>query len=703
MTAFGGDALVLYHNVAYHACYGNGVQLTNMNFPYGEYIFLTDAQGAVSVLLALLRKIGVNTCDNALGIVHFTNQIFLIAASVLMYLIFRKLNLKIWICIVFSVLVVYLSPQMLRFDNHYGLAYPFLIPMLIYYSLEKASNAKVGFFDLVVYITLTFFTLNNPYLGFAAAGCALLFSLWYFLFYNYNWKKLKQIAIIPLFSIITSFIVLKILDPIYDRIIHQWGFGQFKSSLAGSFFPQGSYLNQIFKYAGINVNDVEFNAMQNLGLVVSVAFFVFGITLLVSRILKIETIKLSIEVKSLIFAGITMFLFGSFAHLLEDSLGFILMFKAIGRLSWPFYFSTSIMVVYLIDQFLLYQLNKKMVWIYSLYLLPLVWLSEINYYIKPKYREIHHENFFSKNSIKNFKDRVNAQEFKREKYQALLCIPNTQFWSDKFLSTNHWSTHFHAVMMSMTYQMPMANALISRPSTSQYMEGIQLLAHPLIAKENLTRFEADKKILLLLGSDHPPLTKGEQHMINSGNLVFNDPGFKLYEVDLKQLVSSLEIISARQKHQEGFVDKPLFYLGFDDVGNDQRFYGRGSRKLAKGSHFIGSFTYMGAKDTTLILSAWTLVDNKKFGLGDWKVEVSGQDKFKYTHEFHPRYSRDIQHKYVRVETELKVSQKDKINIFFRGNQEHIIDELAIDYLGHDYLVDDKSSGYFIYNGYKILK
>ncbi|HMP32269.1 MAG TPA: hypothetical protein PKD85_21860, partial [Saprospiraceae bacterium] len=63
MMAFGGDALVLYYNTVYHACYGTGVQLQNMNYPFGELIFMTDAQASLSLVLMLFNKMGFSTCD----------------------------------------------------------------------------------------------------------------------------------------------------------------------------------------------------------------------------------------------------------------------------------------------------------------------------------------------------------------------------------------------------------------------------------------------------------------------------------------------------------------------------------------------------------------------------------------------------------------------------------------------------------------
>ncbi|MBP9193874.1 MAG: hypothetical protein KBF57_04270 [Saprospiraceae bacterium] len=45
MYAFGGDALTLYYNVAYHACYGSGTHLSSMAYPDGELIFFNGCPG----------------------------------------------------------------------------------------------------------------------------------------------------------------------------------------------------------------------------------------------------------------------------------------------------------------------------------------------------------------------------------------------------------------------------------------------------------------------------------------------------------------------------------------------------------------------------------------------------------------------------------------------------------------------------------
>jgi hypothetical protein len=356
-----------------------------------------------------------------------------------------------------------------------------------------------------------------------------------------------------------------------------------------------------------------------------------------------------------------------------------------------------------LDGFLKWIKDQNKIAYYASLILPLIWIVEIKNYIYPRYKNIHHENVMSEKNKSDFRRKVTAQITDLKQYQATICVPKTQFWSDKFLSDMHWSTHFNAVMLSMVFDIPMANALLSRPSTQQYIEGIQLLAHPLILKENFHRFDNKKKFLIILGKDHPSLSIGEQHLINSSKLVFDDPSFKMYEISPESLRKSSWIKSAIEKYQSGLRASPLFSMNYDETQRGDRFFGAGSKSIVEGVNYLGEYFYDGKSHTTMTLSAWIRVDNRKYGLGDWKIQVGNKTSSRYEHKFNARHSRDIQHGYVRIETDFDIRPGESVKIFVSANQNHIIDELVIHYKDNEYLIDDTASAYFLYNGYKILK
>jgi len=141
MHAFGGDALAIYYDIQYHVCYGSGTKFTGMNYPNGELIFLTDAQGALAMVLQWINKI-VPICDYVIGIINFLNAISVLIASGVIFAILRSQGVSIFIAIVFSPLITLLSPQIFRLGGHFGLAYLFIIPLVYLYIIKLQKNLR---------------------------------------------------------------------------------------------------------------------------------------------------------------------------------------------------------------------------------------------------------------------------------------------------------------------------------------------------------------------------------------------------------------------------------------------------------------------------------------------------------------------------------------------------------------------------------
>jgi hypothetical protein len=325
-------------------------------------------------------------------------------------------------------------------------------------------------------------------------------------------------------------------------------------------------------------------------------------------------------------------------------------------------------------------------------------------YSKPLYDNVFHTNFLSKPKREEFKNKLGQVGFNPKEYQALLCVPKTQFWADKFLSYNLWTTHFYATMISLTYEIPMANALLSRPGTSENANGVQLLANPLIVREAPMYYPDKRDILIVLGKEHPDLSIGEQFVIDQASQVYEDEGMVLFKLPYHTFFNNSYLDEAHLNYKKEIISPPLFHNGYDETKTDETFYGQGSLKLGPGNHTIMDQTFENEKDTVFSFSIWTKIDNKKYWLGDWRLQsFDSNNNIIEEVLINPRNSYDIQHQYVRSSADIKVSAKARLKVELIANQEFIIDELVVDYKGKNNVIDEISNAYFLYNGYKILK
>jgi hypothetical protein len=143
MYSFGGDALMLYYNTAYHTRYDEGSTLRSMNYPDGEYIYLTDAQGSLSNVLQWINRHVTDISGLTVGFVNGVNLYLLFAAVIFMFFLLRALKAHMFTAILFAPMIVLLAPQIRRMGGHFGLAYPFLIPLAMLWFLRKYRVGQI--------------------------------------------------------------------------------------------------------------------------------------------------------------------------------------------------------------------------------------------------------------------------------------------------------------------------------------------------------------------------------------------------------------------------------------------------------------------------------------------------------------------------------------------------------------------------------
>ena len=643
MHAFGGDALAIYYNVAFHACHGSGIHLSSMNYPHGELLFMTDAQGALSFLLNLL-----NLCDYTTGIINGLNAWSIIVASILVFFLFQSLKIPPLVTSLFAPLVVLMSPPMLRMFSHFGLAYPFLIPLAILWYLRKIKISRPEWRDLLVLLIFLFFGFNNPYLS-AQIGLFLVGAGMLLFFSKPSRSVSYSISGMGIFILLIPFIFLKILDPVEDRIGLQWGYFYYYATLEGLLVPPGSLLDSFIQWITGRGFQVKFEALMNIGLV---SISILLLTLFLKKI-KLPKIYFPLLASSFaLFLYASAFLLMPFERdWIEDKMGFLLMFKAVGRLAWPLYFTLTILSV-----FYLSQLTKNRV-IY--FLAAGVWILEIHTYIKPFFKDHIHPNFF-------------AQEYHEEipqpeRYQAILSIPKMMYWTDNFISEDNFFTQFYSMSLSLQSGLPLVNAMLSRMSIGQTAEAIELISHPYIEKSLPEKFPSNKDILIVLGAQHQPLTIGEEHLIQQGEKIAEREWYSLYTLNIEDFRAIFPDTSGQE---------PLWHEGYDNLDQTYGYFKQGALKLEKGQHLI--LDYTSDLDTNYQFSAWIKIDHTRYGVGSFAYRIyDKQGILKYENIPDVRKSGNVHDSWIRAEHSFPMSKEDRVLIHFNTNRTQFIDDAVL--------------------------
>ena len=531
--SYGGDALVIYYDMVYHICHGHGYIFDGMNYPYGESLFMTDANASFTILLSYLNR-WIPLCHMVPGLLHGFILYLLPLTAIFSFLTLRELRVSYQSSLIFSILITFLSPQLLRILGHFGLAFPFIIPMVIYWFVTRIDSAKPKYTDVIYFVTLIFFTLNNPYLGIAASGLLSLAGIIRMFNNKMNGLYILMMGFIPA---LLSYLIIDFTDPFDDRIQMQWGFFYYFTSLQGIFFPNGSLLYNILDVF-TEPPSVRFEGRINLGLVTTLTLISITLLFIAGRTLNkaISVPLLPYELKVLFIAGLFMFLYAANYSLygfakpfLEEHMGPLLMFKASGRMAWPFYYVATLLAVYCCDMLWKGKRNAGKV----LYILAIIiWIYEAYDMNNRRFEDIHHGNPFINQELMA---EVDELEIDTSQYQSLYMLPVTQSWNDKFLFPVHWQTQYSGMLLSAISGIPHINAMVSRAPVTSSVTSIQLASDPYIQRERIKDLDLSKPILLVLGDKHPALTIGEQYLIDSSTLVGRFAKSTLYALDLNKI------------------------------------------------------------------------------------------------------------------------------------------------------------------------
>lgn len=715
--SFGGDSLVLYYDMIFHVRYGQGATLHGMNYPYGEYIFLTDAQGALASLLGWVNRNLLDVSDHLVGIIHSLNLYLLPVCALLVYHLFKAFKVSPWLSVPCSVLIAIMAPQVMRLHGHFGLAYPFLIPLaMLWFVRKQRLTGQLEWRDLLVLAILVFFTFNNPYIGFGAAGLLMVVGGLAAVSAFFGKKQLRSGLLsfaMGALAMLIPFVNFTLNDICTDRVAQQFGFFWYHASLDGTFFPPNSLLNHLLRIVGLEYKaSIEVESRMGIGLVASLLLAALAIRMLVRFFTKKGSNLLAPDLKLLLAGSIVMYLlaanyslYGWAKDWMEANLGPLLMFKASGRIAWSFYFTATISAVVFLD-FLVGKIKQRSLAVGLVAVLLATWSIEYNLYVGMKFRKSFHDNFFEKKHEQALLAELRQAGFDASQFSSMLVVPKMMAWSDLMMGDLNWAAQFYSMRISAATGLPMLNAMLSRICTGHMAEGVQLTSHPVIPKERLSKLPNRKDILLVLGSGYDSLTVGERHLVELASPLLKAEKYSLYRLKLEQLEQTGFADSIRAKFQLAQTASPagVTHLSFEEMASPHSFYGKGAFSIKKGENQVATVKFPFQADSAYLFSAWNHLDYTKYDMGRWKLTVfdslGQQLDFK---KVEVKMGTDVQDGWLRTEIPFTAQAKGSLKIEMECKRDFHIDELELRPLRSTHFQNTDSQPAFLWNNYKVYK
>ncbi len=717
-----GDLLVTLYDMIYHVRYDTDGTFNGMNYPDGDYIFMTDANGSFATVMRLIDTYIIDIDSNLPGILMTSIYLLLGVCGMFIFMILRTSGISTKLAFILAPLITFLSPQMMRIACHLSLSFPFVIPMVMLWTLRKYKVPKIEILDFVFAFVTFFFFMNNAYIGFIMCMFAGLVGFFLFLKGRKDVAYRKASIIMmatPVIITILVYILLKINDPYADRLEEQWGFFHYHTKLNSLFYPKYSLAASWHpKYGVSDKRSIEWT--NNLGLIpigLILSYLIYAIRRKFNKSLK-PLLPRTTMMWCFWWASFCMFLFASntaifpIKNLIESYMGPLLMFKSSGRFSWPLYFVVALFAAKVLQVWLdRIELKRQYASYFLLVPLVLFYAYETNYYVENRFKDRDRKNYLTSPEIDEVEKQLDSLQINPDKYQAMFVLPLFQGWNEKIRAGVFNRSEMAALQVSSATGIPMINGRLSRNSTSRTLSSVQVSSHPLIKKEILYKLPNEKPILLVQGR---PITNrlsfGEKHLKKLGKEIYNREKYFVFELDVKDVheehnkwVQQARAYRIEVMQNDSLRALPLVHKNYDDTPTEGHLFGKGAFQMQEGKQKIVDFRKEFDSPDTLKFVVWSEITNKKYGMPEFVITVKGENKHYTRHLEVSRENRDIYKNWIRSENIFPVPKgKNWIEVVARGNQNFWIDELTISSEKDVILIESDPGKEFLYNGYPVL-
>jgi len=503
----GTDGFRSYMAASYHLAHDSTYShYTGMNYPYGDRNDFTDNLPVLTNSVKFISNHFIDLQPWFMGIWNYFLLTSLLLAGVFLYLIFRQLKLPLWYAIPITIGITLMNPQIPRMDSHYGLAHPFLIPMIIYFLLCFEDKPSL-FRSILVGLGVLFCSWIHFYL----LIIPILILGFYYLIKGLATPSLDNFKFVithGIIQVLLPFLIVYLggifFDPVTDRPEWPYGFFAYRGYWQSILFPgRGALGNLIQSYFPTNSQP----GIENTGYI-GLTGLLFFVTLF-GFCWKIWAIKTPVKtmiasdfkiVKLLLVSGIFVFLLSlGFPFVIPglkeylSQMGPYKQFRSVGRLSWGFFYLINIGAFYFGYHFF-NSIKKKPLRLFLLFaLVAIILIDGFSYFIKKEWRYAPHPSNRSK-----FKavDNPWLNDLDVASFQAMIPLPTYMVGSENISFDAHFPIMHRSLWASLQTDLPVMGYFMGRTSISQTYKYLELISKPYQIPAILNDLPNEKDLLI---------------------------------------------------------------------------------------------------------------------------------------------------------------------------------------------------------------
>lgn len=608
-----GDGLKNYYTYAWYI-QNNALstEFSGMNYPFGEHILYTDCHPLLAFLLKLLSNIHPVFAENCIGILNVILLISPILAALILYRIFRNLQINQNLATASAVGLMMLSPQTFRLTGHLALSYSFCIPLSIYLILKFFQNEEKRKSLILLFINTLFWFSIHAYLGMMSliitAGIGVVM-----MFHKEQRNQGIKLFSVGSFAFVVFYLFLIITDNHEGRTNNPWGIYELHASLSSVFIPKrgpiANFIKDIFPMI-----DPQIEGISYIGVISFLTTLVILIQAIVQRIKHRRLTIINHPIlRNLLWIGFLSLLFSMlfpFWWKLEKYLEyfqFIKQFRAIGRFAWIFYFIIGIIATFKMQEYLNRNNHPVLV---SKFLFPFLFLSipvweSSEYHSEIQQNANKYSNSFDFHQLPNeIKAPLNSVNPKN--YQAIIPLPYYYIGSDNYGKTANDSIYRLSKLLSFHFKLPIMASFLSRTSVSDSKKMMQITGLGFYPKPLKNDIKDPRPFLLTVNKTS--VTSEELKIIARAKPVFESESFLLFEISKDALFHDerLEAWEKAIQQTENLANpNEIIYENFEN-GNHTGLLSKSSKQIEGGVYSVLHSIEKGRlqKDQEYILSMW---------------------------------------------------------------------------------------------------
>ncbi len=608
-----GDGLKNYYTLVYYVQHDKGWHFTGMNYPYGENIIYTDNQPILAMTLKWVDQHIVDMDRHVVGTLNLLLLLSLYLAVIISYILLRRWEVGRWWSFASALCIVFLSPQLLRFHGHYGLAYVAFLPLLILLlDLIVRASRKRWMWSLLAVMLVIIMSLTHMYLLFISLLIVFSFSIFWWWYHRKEKDYLRSVLpwMCAVIIVPTTFLlgVRSITDPIKDRPVEPYGIDMHNTTFESTFFSSippfdKAWSTVLGKEKPIS-EKIAYTGLIGLLMLPAILYFLAR---------KRDGDFINTHVKGFLGAAIVLWMMaaGVFYQngfkFLWEIIPLLKQFRGLGRFGLAFYYLYMFVCSYLLWRAYLKLREKDLARIGS-YLLGavfVVWGFEAWLNIKDISTPVFKENKWISDAKDDYVPLLASAGFKPEDFQAILQLPLVSIGNETVGVARGFWTLREGIHASIETGLPLIDYAMSRTSVSQGMDIIELISTPYNVKRRAKYFDS-RPILLLCEEEF--VIPAERKWIDKAQKIGAYKSITLYSLpaDVFQKTELPFIPDLHSDHTcEGW------FYGFEETKCDTSMSGSGALVIRSQPQSIWSFTDTSELARNWHVSFWSHVDNMK--------------------------------------------------------------------------------------------